>query len=72
MEEATDITNPFVKAMKDQRLDYNYVTSLRREVINIVEPFRVSTLDTRNKLIKLEDRILKFEAKTSEFELIQK
>jgi len=32
IEETTKITNPFVKAIKDQRLDENYVTGLRKEV----------------------------------------
>ncbi len=42
--------NPFVKAIKDQRLDYNYVTSLRKEVIELIEPFRVRTLETADIL----------------------
>jgi hypothetical protein len=52
--EANDIMNPFVKAMKDQRLDFNYITALRREVINLIEPFRVKTLETAEKQTLLE------------------
>jgi hypothetical protein len=47
--DANDIMNPFVKAMNDQRLDFNYVTALRREVISLIEPFRVMTLETAEK-----------------------
>lgn len=31
--------NPFIKAMKDQRLDFNYVTTLRKEVSSLIDPF---------------------------------
>jgi hypothetical protein len=48
--------NPFVKAIKDQRLDFNYVTSLRKEVIQLIEPFRVRTLETADIL---DETILK-------------
>ena len=49
-DEATLETNPLLKAMKDQRLDYNYVTSLRREVIALIEPYRILTIETAEKL----------------------
>lgn len=42
--------NPFVKAIKDQRLDFSYVNSLRTEVIQLIEPFRVRTLETADIL----------------------
>jgi hypothetical protein len=51
--------NPFVKAIKDQRLDYSYVTSLRKEVIQLIEPFRVRTLETADILDETIQKISK-------------
>jgi hypothetical protein len=39
-QETSEIVNPFVKAMKDMRLDTQYVTQLRKEVIKLVDPFQ--------------------------------
>lgn len=55
--------NPFVKAIKDQRLDFNYVTSLRKEVIQLIEPFRVKTLETADTL---EEVLYKLEKMNTE------
>ena len=43
--------NPFVKAQSQHRKDFQYVTELRKEVIQIVEPYRsrVLTFDERIK-----------------------
>ena len=49
--------NPFVKAVKDQRLDFSYVTSLRKEVIQLIEPFRIRALETADILDDTIDRI---------------
>lgn len=42
--------NPFMKAISSNRKDFKYVTALRKEVIQIVEPFRA-------KVLTFEDRI---------------
>lgn len=42
--------NPFVKAIGTQRKDFSFVTSVRKEVINIIEPYRY-------KLKKFEERM---------------
>ncbi len=46
--------NPFMKAIGTQRKDFKYVTALRKEVIQIVEPFRarVMTFDDRIKFLE--------------------
>jgi len=37
--------NPLIKAVATQRKDFNFVTNLRREVIEIVEPYRSKVID---------------------------
>ena len=51
--------NPFVKAISSQRKDFNFVTMVRKEVINIVEPFR-------HKIRKFEKRLAYLERYTIE------
>jgi hypothetical protein len=48
-DEAVEIINPFVKAMKDQRLDNQWITSLRKETITLIEPFREITTQTAQR-----------------------
>jgi hypothetical protein len=43
--------------MKDQRLDFNYVTTLRKEVISLIEPFRVQTIETQDQQSALQLRV---------------
>lgn len=49
--------NPFVNAIKDSRLDFNYVTTLRKEVIQLIEPFKIRTLETADLLDETIERI---------------
>ena len=37
---------PFVKAMNNQRLDSAYIVSVRREVIKLIDPYRIQTEET--------------------------
>jgi hypothetical protein len=46
--------NPFVKAIGSQRKDFGYVTNLRREVIEIIEPFRDKVLGYDDRFNVLE------------------
>ena len=57
VEETSEIINPFVKAMKDQRLDQNYVTSLRKEVIALIEPFRQMTIETAERQDRMDGQL---------------
>lgn len=46
--------NPFIKAISTQRKDFSYTTQIRKEVIHIVDPFRVKVLNFDERLNKLE------------------
>lgn len=46
--------NPFVKAISSQRKDFSFVTQLRKEVIQIIEPFRNKVLTFDERLVLLE------------------
>ena len=50
--------NPFVKAQGQQRKDFSYVTNLRKEVIQIVEPYRTRVLTFDNRIQKLEKIVI--------------
>ena len=58
--------NPFVKAISVQRKDFKYVTQLRKEVINVVEPFRASVLEFDDRLAFLESYVVKQAEKCKE------
>ena len=46
--------NPLMKAIGQQRKDFKYVTALRKEVIQIVEPFRAKVLTFDDRIRFLE------------------
>ena len=50
--------NPLIKAISSQRKDFSHVTNLRKEVINIVEPFRMKVLTFDDRLTMLEKTTL--------------
>ena len=50
--------NPFVKAAAGTRKDFNYVTNLRKEVIQIVEPYRARVLTFDDRIQKLEKIVI--------------
>ncbi len=68
IDETTKITNPFVKAIKDQRLDENYVTGLRKEVQILIEPFRNMCCDTADRLDMLEAQLIELQKTQSDFD----
>ena len=49
--------NPLIKAIGTQRKDFEYVTNLRREVIEIVEPFRSKVLNVDRRFERDEQLI---------------
>ena len=53
--------NPFVKAQASTRKDFSYVTNLRREVIQLVEPYRTRVLTFDGRIAKLEKIVLDME-----------
>ena len=59
--------NPFVKAQGQQRKDFSYVTNLRKEVIQIVEPYRTRVLTFDDRIGALEKIVLDLEFQHNEF-----
>ena len=59
--------NPFVKAQGQQRKDFSYVTNLRKEVIQIVEPYRSRVLTFDDRIGALEKIVLDLEFNHNEF-----
>lgn len=50
-------------------MDYTYVTTLRREVINLIEPFRLMSLETKEKQVSVSEQLKALYTQTSEFQL---
>lgn len=46
--------NPFVKSMSSQRKDFDWVSNMRKEVIQIVEPYRARVLTYEERIKNLE------------------
>lgn len=67
-DEAVEIINPFVKAMKDQRLDNQWITSLRKETITLIEPFREITTQTAQRQDLLEETFSQMRKDFDEFQ----
>ena len=42
-----------------QRKDFKYVTQLRKEVINVVEPFRAQVLEFEDRIKLLESFVIR-------------
>ena len=55
--------NPLIKAISSQRKDFSHVTNLRKEVINIIEPFRMKVLTFDDRLLMLEKTTLQMDEK---------
>ena len=53
--------NPLIKAISSQRKDFTHVTNLRKEVINIIEPFRMKVLTFDDRLMLLEKSTLQMD-----------
>lgn len=67
VEETQRIINPFVHAMKDQRLDQSYVTSLRKEVQILIDPFRDMCTDSLDRQDLLEAQLIALQASHNDF-----
>jgi hypothetical protein len=61
--------NPLIKAIGTQRKDFDYVTNLRREVIEIVEPFRSKVIASSKRFEIVEKKMEELFAKVNKFEI---
>ena len=61
--------NPLIKAIGTQRKDFDYVTNLRREVIEIVEPYRAKVIASQKRFELMEKTMEDLSAKVSKFEV---